>query len=219
MPISSNATGLRPGVCTSTTRPTAPYNGQVIYETDTKQTLVYNGSTWVMLTDADTPPGLELIKTVTVGSGVTSVSVSSVFSSSYSTYLVTCTGMTSNVSGYGLKMKLNNSTGSTYHMSMFYMVMGSTGTFAPAADNATSEGIFCGFSAPNYATSFNMTVFNPFASLYTTTTFASSGQDYMAQGSGVDKNAVSHTGFTLNSYNGATMTEGVIRVYGYRNTI
>ncbi len=46
MSISSKATGLRPGVCTSTTRPTSPYTGQIIYETDTGQMLVWNGSSW-----------------------------------------------------------------------------------------------------------------------------------------------------------------------------
>lgn len=47
MGISNNASGLRPGVCTSTTRPTAPYNGQLIYETDTKKVYIYNGTSWV----------------------------------------------------------------------------------------------------------------------------------------------------------------------------
>ena len=36
----------RPGVCTSTTRPATPYEGQMIYETDTDKVLVYNGSAW-----------------------------------------------------------------------------------------------------------------------------------------------------------------------------
>jgi hypothetical protein len=40
-------TVLKPGVCTSTTRPTAPYEGQFIYETDTDALLVYNGSSWI----------------------------------------------------------------------------------------------------------------------------------------------------------------------------
>lgn len=47
MAISSSATGLRPGVCTSTTRPTNPYNGQLIYETDTRKVYIYNGTSWV----------------------------------------------------------------------------------------------------------------------------------------------------------------------------
>ena len=46
MAISNNSTGLRPGVCTSSTRPTAPYEGQMIYETDTDKVLVWNGTAW-----------------------------------------------------------------------------------------------------------------------------------------------------------------------------
>lgn len=46
MTISSNATGLRPGVCTSTTRPSNAYTGQVIYETDTGYLRVWDGANW-----------------------------------------------------------------------------------------------------------------------------------------------------------------------------
>jgi hypothetical protein len=46
MAISNNSTGLRPGVCTSTTRPTAPYEGQTIYETDTDLVYVWDSSAW-----------------------------------------------------------------------------------------------------------------------------------------------------------------------------
>ena len=54
MAISSNTTGLRPGVCTSTTRPTAPYEGQMIYETDTDKVLVWNNSAWKQIPTAAT---------------------------------------------------------------------------------------------------------------------------------------------------------------------
>lgn len=47
MAISNLSSGFRPGVCTSTTRPTAPYEGQLIYETDTDKVLVWDGSAWV----------------------------------------------------------------------------------------------------------------------------------------------------------------------------
>jgi len=46
MSISSSATGLRPGVCTSSTRPTSPYTGQIIYETDTGYLRVWDGANW-----------------------------------------------------------------------------------------------------------------------------------------------------------------------------
>ena len=42
---------VKPGVCTSATRPASPYDGQVIYETDTNRTLAFNGSTWDILSD------------------------------------------------------------------------------------------------------------------------------------------------------------------------
>ena len=37
---------IKAGVCTSTTRPASPFEGQLIYETDTDLTLIYNGSSW-----------------------------------------------------------------------------------------------------------------------------------------------------------------------------
>ena len=37
---------IQPGVCTSTTRPASPFEGQYIYETDTDKTLFWNGSAW-----------------------------------------------------------------------------------------------------------------------------------------------------------------------------
>ena len=48
MPISAaqGSAGLKPGVCTSTTRPSNPFEGQMIYETDTDVVAVWNGTAW-----------------------------------------------------------------------------------------------------------------------------------------------------------------------------
>ena len=46
MTISATTQGLRPGVCTSSNRPASPFEGQMIYETDTDKVLVYNGTAW-----------------------------------------------------------------------------------------------------------------------------------------------------------------------------
>ena len=46
MAISNLTQGLRPGICTSTTRPTAPYEGQAIFETDTDRVLYWSGTAW-----------------------------------------------------------------------------------------------------------------------------------------------------------------------------
>ena len=43
------------GVCTSTTRPAAPYEGQMIYETDTDRIYCYTGSSWESVWHGTTP--------------------------------------------------------------------------------------------------------------------------------------------------------------------
>lgn len=43
----SSQVGLKTGVCTSTTRPSAPYAGQMVYETDTTRTVTWSGTAWV----------------------------------------------------------------------------------------------------------------------------------------------------------------------------
>lgn len=63
MAISNNTTGYRPGVCTSTTRPTAPYEGQMIYETDTDMVAIWNGSAWRYLA-ATTPTNGTVLQVV-----------------------------------------------------------------------------------------------------------------------------------------------------------
>lgn len=42
----SSQVGLKTGVCTSSTRPSSPYAGQAIYETDTNRYLVWDGTAW-----------------------------------------------------------------------------------------------------------------------------------------------------------------------------
>jgi hypothetical protein len=52
MPLSSVVGAqsiVKPGVCTSTTKPASPYDGQVIYMTDVDQTAVWDGTSWVGL--------------------------------------------------------------------------------------------------------------------------------------------------------------------------
>jgi hypothetical protein len=55
---SFGAAGVKPGVVTSTTRPTTPYTGMVIFETDTGYLRVWDGSAWDYLsTGQATIPG------------------------------------------------------------------------------------------------------------------------------------------------------------------
>lgn len=53
MPIDSTLPtyALKPGVCTSATRPASPYNGLLIYETDTRREMLYDGTGWVIMSE------------------------------------------------------------------------------------------------------------------------------------------------------------------------
>jgi hypothetical protein len=46
MSVSGTNQGIRPGVCLSTTKPAAPFVGQVIYMSDTDETAVWDGTAW-----------------------------------------------------------------------------------------------------------------------------------------------------------------------------
>jgi hypothetical protein len=75
MGISNVSNGLRSGVCTSSTRPSAPYEGQMIYETDTDMVALWNGSAWRYI--AATTPTNGTVLQIVEGSTTTVTSSSS----------------------------------------------------------------------------------------------------------------------------------------------
>ena len=79
--ITTTTQGIYAGVCLSTARPTTPYLGQVIFETDTNKMKVWLGSVWSDgYTHVYTPPGdFYSIATTTVGaSGQTTITFSDI---------------------------------------------------------------------------------------------------------------------------------------------
>ena len=214
MTISATTQGLRPGVCTSTSRPSSPFDGMVIYETDTNRVLVWDNSAWVMIADTDSPPGLQLIKTQAIGTAVSSVVVSDVFSSDYDNYRVIVTGGTSSTD-LNLLMTLG-ATATGYYWA------GNGHSFANAtqvgsAANTTSWFLGYGRTA---ALSADALIFNPFVSdetWYTHQTVMASTSGIFFGGGGYVNNTTSYTAFTITTSTG-TITGGTIRVYGYRNS-
>ena len=214
MPLSSvigSSSIMQPGVCTSSTRPASPYDGQVIYETDTDRAMVWNNSAWVVLSTGRTNSlGLDLIKTQTIGSAVSTVPVTDAFSSTYDAYKIIVTGGTASAA-----TNLNyQNTGSTTQ----YYSGGTTTTY--------SNNSVAGFSNNNGSsmlagTTFtgslvmDITVINPFLAKET---FFSIGAVVYSSGAGggagLHNVATSYTGFTIFPQSG-TLTGGTISVYGY----
>lgn len=229
MTISNQASGIRTGVCTSTTRPVIPYDGQVIYETDTDRTLVWNNSAWVLLaTNTVNPPGLELITSVgcssngtasngvvTIGSGVTNVVVTNAFSAAYDNYKITVSGGTaSSAAGY-LSLQL----GSTTNNYRFDYISANLANAAPTSVGSvgTSSFTYVGFKAGTLHA--NIDVIGPFLTGPTmVSAFAGQVGNNMGTLVGVQIDSTSFTGFTISATSGnGTITGGSIRVYGYKN--
>ena len=233
MPISNLGNGLRTGVCTSTNRPTTPYEGQVIYETDTDKVFVWNASAWVVPNSpAQNPTGLELITActvtsaggtaatasggvVTIGTSNTSVTVSSAFSATYDNYKIVATGFAATSNGAAAYIKLNNSTGSTYFGNMIYNVPTSSAIGGVSATNGASNGFFAFTVSSTGTMTVEANIDSPFLAVTSNCVGNSSGRNYNGQFSTHDSNAASSTGFTF-APSAGTMTGGTITVYGYR---
>ena len=67
---------MQPGVCTSTTQPASPYEGMVIYETDTDLLRIWNGSAWRTVAFSTPTSGsvLQVVYGTTTGGAVASSS-------------------------------------------------------------------------------------------------------------------------------------------------
>lgn len=155
--------------------------------------------------------GLWLVKTQTIGSGVSSVTVTGAFSAEYDNYKITVSGGSASTST-NLALQLGSKT-SGYRTGLLYhswantsLAVGSTtGSSMVYAGNALTNGLYA-----------NIDVNSPFLS---TNTFVS-GQWNSPNDAGVSQmqtnDTTSYTAFTL-LISGATITGGTIRVYGYRN--
>lgn len=159
--------------------------------------------------------GLWLVKTQTIGSGVSSVTVTSAFSSSFDNYLITISGGTASASG-SMSMQMNNSTGSTYYVAGEYGNYGVNAgvTYSPAAATKWTDCILVGTSVY----SANIFLTSPYASRPTLGTTDTFSQASFYNFNLFDSSSTSNTGFTLTPVTGGTtLTGGTIRVYGYRN--
>jgi hypothetical protein len=221
MPFSSvlgASSAIKPGVVTSSTRPSVPYVGQMIFETDTNKLGIWNGSEWRFFVDVDTPPALELVKTQTVGTSVTSVTVTNAFSATYDRYLVTLAGGTT-TTNRALNLTLG-ATATGYYSSMMYITYSSS-TITGAPNNGGSS-----FPDVGVVTTDSMTgrfeINSPFLSMRTDISWLHGGTGSASQatyvGAGFLNNNTSYTDFTLTMAGSGAMTGGTIRVYGYRNS-
>ena len=194
---------------------TSPQEGMISYLKDTNATEYYSGSAWVALGGAASG-GLTFIKSQTIGSAVSSVTVTGAFSATYDNYLITINGGNGSSDGIGGLLTLGSTT-TGYYVSGQYMNYSSTTVNGYNVSNGSSWlASYC--STNNHSA--QITLQNPYLS--DQTTFQSQligvgAGDNQARYAGYLNDTSSYTAFTLTA-NSGTFTGGTIRVYGFQNS-
>ena len=164
-----------------------------------------------------TPPGLVLIKSQVVGTAVSSVTVSDVFSSNYDNYRILYDNGTSSTNGE-LRLALG-STNTGYYNTVLYGAWSNSPTPLAAGAANAAYFAFAGCSDPD-GNQLDLEVRNPNLARRTTIAGPFIGMDTDRVGgaytSGFIANTTQYTSFTITPSAG-TLTGGTIRVYGYRN--
>lgn len=155
--------------------------------------------------------GLWLVKSQTVGTGVSSVTVTGAFSADYDNYLITVAGGTGSASSE-LRIRFGAAT-SNYKFSFTYTGYGGTPL---AVGSSTASAIDYVGQATTASLGGNIFVQNPFLAENTFVSGACTTESFSGQTSGYLNTTTSYTDFTLLTGIG-TLTGGTIRIYGMRN--
>lgn len=184
--------------------------GQFAFLEDTNATQFYDGSTWQPVGVA---PGLVFIKSVAIGTTVSSVAVTDAFSATYDTYKIVLNGGVASAP-VDIGCQLGATTTGYYSTRV-------RATYAGATTNtgsANGANFVTGAVGSASVISSNFDLQNPFNSEETliygsfiyTATDGSAGIT-----AGYLNNTTSYTDFTLVVPGGTTITGGTIYVYGY----
>ena len=186
--------------------------GQLAYIEASNVVQYYDGASW--LTVGPSTSGLTLIKTQTISTTVSSVTVTDAFSATYDAYKIVVSGGVGSSNGNNFIMTLGaSSTG--YYWNLIYTSWGSSTVTGFSESNSSS---WKGFgSVDTTQLTLNVDLVNPF--LAKNTTFQSATARTGAGGPviGIHQVATSYTAFTFGPESG-TITGGTVRVYGYQNS-
>ena len=187
--------------------------GQYAYLESTNATQFYDGAAWQPVGAS----GLVFIKSQTIGSAVSSITVSDAFSSTYDNYKILINGGVGSTGTIGIRMTLGSNAsgvngaaaGANYGDGSFGGAATNNQAYFEWAGYASTTGIFMSgdITGPNLA----QNTFGAFLGGRANSNVFFVGAFYEIT------NNTQFTAFTL-TLNQGTLTGGTIRVYGYANS-
>jgi hypothetical protein len=178
------------------------------------QVLVANSSASTGLAWANA--GLTLVKSQTIGTGVSTVTVTDAFNGTYDNYRIIISGGVGSANA-NISMVLGSTT-ANYAYNNIYMAYNST-TVTGEASNSASSWLRVARSSANNIDA-EIEIKSPFETKRTIGQWrmsSSASNELWSIGGGYLNDATSYTAFTLTTSTG-TLTGGTIRVYGYTNS-
>jgi hypothetical protein len=157
-------------------------------------------------------PGLRLVKKQTIGTGVSTVTVTSAFSATYENYKIVVSGGVGSAANALLELQLGATTTGYYEVRPRYSIAGVASLFT--SNNAAN--LFIG-NATTSGLKASCEVMSPFTAKFTSVesgmiNFTTANVDLSY---GFVNNTTSYTDFTIRPNGGGTITGGTIYVYGY----
>jgi hypothetical protein len=180
---------------------------------------IWDGTAWVDLATSvpdlsnyqlKSEGGLTFVKKQTIGTAVSSVTVTDAFSATYENYKIIINGGTPSTAAFARLTLGSTATGyySGYNGNSF------TNSYQSASDNNANFFGFAIFADSDFGMSANVDLFNPFLSRRTLMNCNVITNLNSLQGQGQLANNTSYTAFTITPASG-TLTGGTIYVYGY----
>jgi hypothetical protein len=219
--------GLGATICDATADlPSSPIEGLIVFQKDTNELKIYDGSVWVSVLDTDSPPGIVKITGASFSavSSTPGVFVDNCFTSEFNNYRIMITISAASTNGtYGiLKMRTGGVSGVNYDSAVYNHAHGGTRGNSTTFNTGVVNNTFFQY-VTNQDDNYNPTcvpidIFSPYLSEGTALTAIaavneSTQYDQMAYAGWID-NTQSFTGFNFYASSG-TIT-GRYAVYGYR---
>lgn len=211
---------IKAGVCTSSTRPASPFEGQMIYETDTDLTYIWGGSAWQQVAGGTAVGNSGLVYITSGALSSTSTNFVGCFSSTYDSYRIVIRNAGTSASAWILMQYLSGTTTVQSTANYYGGQMGITsagGTSYPVW--ATASQHYLTFQSSGIDTNAVMDIHNPYLAKSKGHTIQSSewsSPNYLQySGGGNYDNYTVCTGFRLVG-DGSTTLSGTVTIYGYR---
>lgn len=213
--------GLGATVCdTISDLPTSPTEGMIAYQKDTNELKIHDGSNWITMLDTDTPPACSLLYNQSFGT-TTLVTINNVFNSGFRSYKLVYSIVSNQATINNVIMKLRVSgsdISSGYYNRLWYSDGGTTQVANQNNYTSCDWAMYHG----NIISAGTIEFFNPSVGAAKTwvwqggafggsTNLSYQGVAYNGSTSAVD-------GLSLTS-SGGSFTSGVIKIYGFRESI